>query len=215
MLAGVNGAGKSTVVGENLRAQGGEYFNPDEATKNILAANPGSSLAEANSTAWGQGTRLLQHAITNGLDYTFETTLGGTTIVRMLGDAIDTGLQVHVAYVGLQSPEMHIARVRARVARGGHDIPEEKIRERYDKSRQHLIEVLPRLSSLDLYDNSIESPPEQARPELRPLLRMEDGKIVYLDPPLSIPDWAKPVVMAAMKIGMGPIVPPPGMGRHL
>ena len=213
VLAGVNGAGKSSVVGENVRARGGVYFNPDEATRSILAANPGSSLAEANSAAWNQGRRLLQQAITNRLNYTFETTLGGTTIVGMLGEAVDVGLQVHVTYVGLGSPELHVARVRARVARGGHDIPEAKIRERYVNSRENLVKILPRLSSLDVYDNSAETPPQQARPELRPLLRMEDGKIVQLVPPASIPDWAKPIIMAAMKNELGPTEPPPGMGR--
>jgi predicted ABC-type ATPase len=67
---------------------------------------------------------------------------------------------VRVWYVGLSSPELHIARVRARVAKGGHDIPEPRIRERYDASRLNLIRLLPRLSELWVYDNSVEADPD-------------------------------------------------------
>ena len=200
MLAGVNGAGKSSVVGASVRAKGGDYYNPDEAAKSICAVNPGMSPAEANGAAWRVGTRLLQRATSEGRDFTIETTLGGNTITRLLKVAMDAGVDVHGVYVGLQSPELHIARVRARVALGGHDIPAQKIRKRYDTSRQHLIEILPRLASLDVYDNSVETPPEQEPPLLVPVLRMEDGVIVEMQAPTSVPEWAKPIVMAAIKI---------------
>ena len=61
--------------------------------------------------------------------------------------------------MGLASTELHIARVRSRVARGGHDIPEEKIRERYARSLLNLILVLPKLTELRVYDNSHEADP--------------------------------------------------------
>src|SRR2546422_5178074 len=50
--------------------------------------------------------------------------------------------------VGLSSAELHIARVRARVAKGGHDIPEPRIRDRYDRSRLNLIHLMARLTEL-------------------------------------------------------------------
>src|SRR5207302_846106 len=84
VLAGVDGAGKSSIGGAAIRQSGADYFNPDEATQRILAANPGISPAEANSAAWHQGKRLLERAIAERLDYAFETTLGGDTIRRLL-----------------------------------------------------------------------------------------------------------------------------------
>lgn len=200
VLAGVNGAGKSSVAGESVRDRGGAYFNPDEATKRFLETNPEMSQADANSAAWYQGKRLLQRAVSERLAFAFETTLGGATIIKLLNDAMNAGMKVHVAYVGLQTAELHIARVRARVARGGHDIPEQKIRERYDTSRQHLIALLPRLASLNVYDNSIETPPIQARPNLLPILSMESGEITHMAHPQSVPAWAKSIVMAAITI---------------
>lgn len=51
-------------------------------------------------------------------------------------------------FVGLDLPERHIARVAARVARGGHDIPEGMIRARYDSSRKNLLRLMPVLDNL-------------------------------------------------------------------
>lgn len=199
VLAGVNGAGKSSVAGEAVRAAGGEYFNPDEATQRILAVNPGATLSDANAAAWVQGRRLLERAIAERLDYAFETTLGGTSITRLLGAAMDAGLEVHVRYVGLEGPDLHIARVRARVALGGHDIPEVKIRERYEHSRRNLIRLLPRLTDLTVFDNSVEAPPTQGkRPELRLLLHTARGTVLETAPVASMATWAKPIIMTAL-----------------
>ena len=142
-----------------FRQAGADYFNPDEATARILAANPDISTAEANSAAWHEGKRLLERAIAERLDFAFETTLGGHTISALLHEALAAGIEVRMWFVGLSSPELHIARVRSRVARGGHDIPEEKIRERYDRSRINLIELMPRLTELRVFDNSFDADP--------------------------------------------------------
>lgn len=199
VLAGVNGAGKSSVAGEVIRATGGEFFNPDEAARRIIAANPGTDVAVANAAAWAVGRRQLERAIAEHRNYAFETTLGGTTITRLLEEALLGGLGVHVRYVGLEGPELHIARVRARVARGGHDIPEAKIRERYDQSRRNLIRLLPRLMSLSVFDNSADAPPErQTPPRPRLLLQMADGIVLETASLQSMPIWAKPIVMAAL-----------------
>jgi hypothetical protein len=60
VLAGTNGAGKSSVAGAMFRQAGADCLNRDEATARILAANPGSTAAEANSAAGHEGKRLLE-----------------------------------------------------------------------------------------------------------------------------------------------------------
>ena len=87
MLAGVNGAGKSSIVGAAIRDMGGEYYNPDEAARQIMMANPRLGQIDANGAAWEQGRKLLERAIGEGLDFTFETTLGGNTMPRLLAEA--------------------------------------------------------------------------------------------------------------------------------
>ena len=184
-----------------LRRSGADYFNPDEATARILAANPGISAADANSAAWHQGKRLLERAIAERLDFAFETTLGGHTISALLHEALRAGIEVRMWFVGLSSPELHMARVRARVARGGHDIPEEKIRERYDRSRINLIELMPRLTELRVYDNSFEADPHAGRaPQPTLILHLANGRIVEMVELAKTPQWAKALLAAAIKI---------------
>jgi len=199
VLAGVNGAGKSSIAGATFRAHGADYFNPDEAARRLMAANARLDQTEANGLAWQQGKRLLERAIAEHLDHTFETTLGGHTLPRMLGEAVAAGIAVHVWYAGLSSPELHIHRVRSRVQRGGHDIPEEAIRRRYQHSRLNLIELIPRLAALRLYDNSAEADPAAgAVPQPVLLLHLDHDRIVAPPDLSGTPDWARPIVAAAL-----------------
>lgn len=199
VLAGTNGAGKSSIAGAALLQNRAEYFNPDDATRRILSANPGISQEEANGAAWMEGKRLLERAIAEQLDFAFETTLGGKTITGLLEQALLEGIEVRVWYAGLNSPELHLARVRARVRKGGHDVPEARIRERYDSGRLNLVRLLPRLTELRLYDNSEEADPDAGvTPEPKLLLHMKRGSIVsHCDLPLA-PDWSKPILAAAL-----------------
>lgn len=184
-----------------FRRSAADYFNPDEATARILAANPGMSAPEANSAAWFQGKRLLERAIAERLDCAFETTLGGHTITARLQEALAAGIEVRMWFVGLVGPELHMARVRSRVGRGGHDIPEAKIRERYDRSRINLIELMPRLSELRVFDNSVEADPHAGRaPRPTLILHVAKGKIREMVHPAETPHWAKALVAAALKI---------------
>jgi predicted ABC-type ATPase len=202
VLAGVNGAGKSSVMGAAVRAAGGDYINPDELARGIRAASPGMSVTEANAAAWMKGKEQLEQVIATRGHYAFETTLGGRTISQLLAAALTAGMEVHVSYVGLTSPEQHIARVRARVARGGHDIPEAKIRERYDGSRRNLIRLMPRLASLRVFDNSFEAPPEEnVAPEPVELFEVTSGVLQVRVPLDQVPEWAKPLFIAALPKG--------------
>ena len=200
VLAGTNGAGKSSIAGAMLLRQRVEYFNPDEAARRILAANPGISQTQANSAAWHEGRRLLERTIAERLDFAFETALGGHTITDLLERASARGIEVRIWYVGLNSPQLHIARVRSRVKKGGHDIPEPRIHERYDASRLNLIRLLPGLSELWVYDNSKEADPDAGvAPEPRLVLHVRQGAIVGPRDLSRTPEWAKAIVAAAMK----------------
>src|SRR5215213_11405905 len=114
-----------------IRASGADYFNPDEAARALIAADPALDQMKANATAWQQGRRLLERAIKERKDFAFETTLGGSTMPRLLTEAASQGFEVRIWYVGLASADLHVGRVRKRVKAGGHDIPESSIRRRW------------------------------------------------------------------------------------
>jgi predicted ABC-type ATPase len=199
VLAGTNGAGKSSIGGAMFRRNGTDYFNPDEAALRILAANPGITPEKANGAAWNEGKRLLERAIEERLNFAIETTLGGRTIAAILEKAILKGIEVRVWYVGLDSPELHIARVRARVLRGGHDIPEAKIRQRYTRSIWNLIQLLPKLTEVFVYDNSKEADPYTGNaPNPLLILHARKGKPVATCDLKKAPQWTKPILMTAL-----------------
>jgi len=200
VLAGVNGAGKSSVGGATIRAFGADYYNPDEAARAIADASPSIAQPQANALAWQQGVRMLEHAISRRLDFAFETTLGGTTIAMLLARAIGQAIDVHIWYVALDSPELHLARVAARVARGGHDIPEHDIRRRYDASRQNLIDLMPYLATLHVYDNSADADLAAGEvPEPRLMLHLDHHAVVTHCELATAPEWVKPILVTALR----------------
>ena len=209
VLAGCNGAGKSSVGGAALLRMGAAYYNPDDAARRIAIVNqhrsPPLTQEEVNAAAWNEGRRLLERAINGRLDFAFETTLGGNTITELLERAADSDIAVNIWFVGLATVELHLERVRRRVAKGGHDIPEAKVRERYQRGRENLIRLLPRLAALRVLDNSAEADPDRGvAPVPRLLLDCRRGHIAA---PTSLhalmtdtPEWAKPIVAAALKL---------------
>jgi len=204
VLAGVNGGGKSSIGGAAIRASGADYHNPDEIARQLMATSPGLSLVEANAAAWRIGLAQLKRAIQERLAFAFETTLGGNTIPRRLGEAAKSGGEIFIWYVGLNSPELHIERVAARVRRGGHAIPEEIIRRRYERSRLNLVQRLPTLAALRVYDNSDHADPETGGlPVPRLVLHLEAGHILGPADLSKTPEWAKPIVAAALQRSLG------------
>jgi len=202
VLAGVNGAGKSSVGGALLRQHGLDWFNPDAYARELVR-ELAMDIPQANVRAWERGRHLLEAAIAHRRNHSFETTLGGRTITELLATASATH-SVAMLYCGLASPEQHIARVALRVAHGGHHIAEEKIRERWTASRMNLIRLLPSLSRLQVFDNSTEAAPGQPIGDPVLVLNVEDGEVLVpdaLDPAAltAVPSWARPVLEAALK----------------
>jgi len=198
VLAGVNGSGKSSIGGAAIRQRGVEYYNPDTAAQQLRNLHPNMAPAIANGHAWTLGKEMLEEAIFRKQTYAFESTLGGNTIPRLLIEAAQAGMRIKIWYAGLDSVELNLARVKARVEQGGHTIPEADIRKRWDSSRRNLLKLLLHLDSLRLYDNSAEADPkkgEPPRPEL--LLHIEERKIVEIAS-REAPEWAKPIVAGAL-----------------
>lgn len=200
VIAGVNGAGKSSVAGEAILGTGGVFYNPDAAARELRGSNPLLTIEQANAQAWELGRRGLERALAKGEFFAFESTLGANTIPAMLLAGARQGAEIHILYIGLASPELHLRRVASRVAAGGHDIAEQKIRERYTTSRENLIRLMPHLASLRVYDNSAEADPKRGRaPALTLLLHRVAGKVLDYAPIEQIPLWAKPILAVALE----------------
>lgn len=200
VLAGVNGAGKSSVGGALLAEHGLTWFNPDSYARELARAGLGQQ--EANARAWNYGKDRLEQALAQGTNFAFETTLGGDTITRLLAQAAATH-EVVMLFCGLSSPELHLERVRFRVRHGGHDIPEAKIRERWTTSRANLVRLLPVLARLQVFDNSAPAQPDGSIADPLLVLEVTHGQVVLpavddAQALAAIPAWARAVVEAAL-----------------
>jgi len=201
VLAGVNGAGKSSIGGHLLQQAGLTWFNPDTFARELMAATA-CAQSEANAAAWQEGLRRLDAAIAQGRNHAFETTLGGRTIPARIKGATPSH-EVMLWFCGLSSPELHMARVKARVATGGHDIAGAKIRERYPLALENLIALMPYVTHVQVWDNSAEVARGKAVPDPVRVLEMEAGRLLWPTDAESLrrtPEWAKPLLEAALSL---------------
>jgi predicted ABC-type ATPase len=209
VLAGVNGAGKSSVGGHLLERAGLTWYNPDTFARELMDST-GCDQETANGYAWQEGMRRLEEAVAKGLNHAFETTLGGKSVTEKILAAAKTH-DVLIWFCGLSSPELHIARVKARVAAGGHPIPEEKIRERYPNAQLNLIRLMPHAAHIEIHDNSAEAGPDGIVPDPLLVLDMENGQVIAPSPEnlkalQRTPKWARAILGAALRCGGGPTI---------
>jgi len=201
VLAGVNGAGKSSVGGAFLSAANLPWYNPDTFAR-ALVTEQGFTQQAANSCAWKEGMAQLDEAMANRAPFAFETTLGGATVCRKIRAACETH-DVRIWYCGLSSPDAHIQRVQLRVLQGGHDIPKEKIFERWERSRANLVGLLPYLTELGVFDNSAQVPQGVPVPDPKPILHLNEGALLYPDNAITLastPAWAQAIVEKALEL---------------
>ncbi len=201
VLAGVNGAGKSSIGGHMLTQAGLTWYNPDDFAR-ALVSEYGITQEQANIEAWQEGVRRLRQAMTTRRSFAFETTLGGQTITQYLLQACETH-DVMIWYCGLRDAQLHLGRIRLRVEHGGHDIPETKVRQRWVSSLRNLIILMPSLAYLRIYDNSASFKKGQAIGEPRLLLEMRAARRLYpaiLAEAAATPEWAKPALEVAFEL---------------
>jgi len=184
-------------MGESILAADLTFFNPDVYARQLRESNPNLSFFESNSLAWNWGRDSLETAISTRQQWAFETTLGGDTITAMLRAAALMGIPLTIWYVGLETAELHINRVAARVAKGGHPIPSNDIYKRFINGPLNLISLMPHISVLKVFDNSADTPPETAE-RVSPKLLLEVSNGIVNAPAIrKCPSWAKPIIAAA------------------
>lgn len=153
MICGANGSGKTTAALQILPnfLEVFEYVNGDEIAAGLSPFNPESVAIQAGRLMLER----LESLVNNQVDFAFETTLATRSYARFLRDCKNKGYQINLIYFWLQSPELALARVRRRVESGGHNIPEDIIRRRYQRGRKNLINLyLPLCNRWIVYDNS-------------------------------------------------------------
>jgi predicted ABC-type ATPase len=153
VIGGCNGAGKTTaslaILPALLNCQ--EFVNADAIAAGLSPLNPDSVAVIAGRMM----LQRMQDLRSLGVDFAFETTLAARSFAPFLRDCKQQGYRVTLLYFWLQNPELAIQRVALRVASGGHSIPEDTIRRRYDRGRRNLVELyLPLADTWMVFDNT-------------------------------------------------------------
>ena len=153
IIAGPNGAGKTTFAREFLPH---EANCPDFINADLIAA--GLSPFRPEAAAFRAGRLMLEEIhekIRNNKSFAFETTLSGRTYVKLLRECRAHGYHVLLVFLSLPTAEIAVARVAARVAQGGHNVPEADIRRRFDAGLNNFHDTYKKIvDGWTLYDNS-------------------------------------------------------------
>jgi len=179
MLIGPNGAGKSTYYETRIRPRlRAEFVNADFLALKRWPAEGPEKAYEAARLAAKRRQQLLERRIS----FVAETVASHPSKLELLRAAKRAGYEVWVSFVQLESADLAVARVARRVRRGGHPVPEDKIRLRYAR----LIPIAARASTeadrAYVLDNS------DSRRPLRDVLTLERGRVVWAS--ADLPDWA-------------------------
>ena len=129
IISGCNGAGKTTasytLLPEMLECR--QYVNSDEFAKGLAPFDPESVSVQASRLMLMR----IRYLFSKKEDFSIETTLATRSLLKMIREAQSEGYFVTLMYFWLNSPDLAVARVKARVEAGGHNIPEETVRRRY------------------------------------------------------------------------------------
>ncbi|MGC2752511.1 MAG: AAA family ATPase [Candidatus Acidiferrum sp.] len=138
IIAGPNGSGKTTFAREFLPnfANCRIFINAD-----LIAA--GMSPFDPGRAAFRAGRLMLEEIEIQadlGVDFGFETTLSGKGHLQVVRGLKRRGYEVHIFYLWVPSAELTLARIKERVLRGGHDVPEAIVRRRFVRSPRNFWE---------------------------------------------------------------------------
>ncbi|SBT05292.1 conserved hypothetical protein [Candidatus Accumulibacter aalborgensis] len=157
IIAGPNGAGKTTFAREFLPF---EADCPIFVNADLIAA--GIAPFQPETVVFRAGRLMLQelaHHSAEGCSFAFETTLSGRSYAPMIDTWRANGYTVKLIFLSLASADEAVARVANRVRQGGHNIPTETIRRRFESGLIHFRDTYRhRVDFWQLFDNSGDSP---------------------------------------------------------
>ena len=164
IIAGPNGAGKTSFAREFLPREAGcpEFINVDLIAQGLSPFAPEKVSLRAGRIMLAEIARRVHR----GESFAFETTLAGLSYARHIPRWRELGYHVTLIFLNLPTAALAVARVRARVAQGGHSVPEEVIRRRFTAGLRNFDTVYRGLvNNWIVYDNSGPAPRIVARGE--------------------------------------------------
>jgi predicted ABC-type ATPase len=157
IIAGPNGVGKTTFAQQFLSdyADCNNFINADLIAQSMSPSWPETvSFRAGRSMLHEINVNVSQHR-----DFGFETTLSGRSHLKLIRDLKRAGYGTHIFFLWVPTVDLSLSRVRGRVLRGGHDVPEIVVRRRFRRSIRNFLTNYRQLAdSWTLFDNSAEAP---------------------------------------------------------
>ncbi len=174
LIAGPNGSGKSTFTREvhaGTRSVGYDIptvINPDAIAQKLRPDDPDAAAAPAAREALRQRAE----ALAKGASFSIETTLSGKSEQRLIDDARAAGYRVTMTYVALDSADRNVDRVNLRAEEEGRTVPAVDVRRRYERSLDALRDVVGRIDTIHVFDNSGR--------HFEPVATLERGRVIAM-----------------------------------
>jgi predicted ABC-type ATPase len=182
VLAGGNGAGKSTFFKHYLSGHGIHFVNADQIAKEINPENTEDSSYKAAAIAATIRNDMLFH----GVSFCFETVFSHESKIDFIARAKSMGYKIILVYIHLIDSSLNEARVHQRIAEGGHSVPAEKIHSRIPRTIKNIKVALSVVDEAWILDNSS----EQNR--FQQIVTMKSGK--YTFKVSIVPDWVDAIL---------------------
>lgn len=188
VLVGPNGAGKSTLYENVLKPRvAAPFINADKIQKEELQDRRMEAAYEAARIAENTRRELLR----DKKSFVTESTFSHPSKLQLVEDAKTAGFKIVVYHVNVRSSNLSVARVASRFEQGGHNVPEDKIRERYERNQQIIRSAVKMADRAFVYDNSALN----EAPKL--VASFNRGKIDRIG--RSIPAWARSLYEEELK----------------
>jgi len=180
ILAGPNGAGKSTFYDIVLRPRIKALFINADLIQREELGDP-SMAAAYRAAAIAQSRR--RQALERRISFISESTFSHPSKLDLIRDARAAGFRVVVYHINVRRPELSVSRVAQRVDEGGHDVPEDKIRERFERNQPLIREAVLLADHAFVYDNSGLNAPAQR------VIAFREGRVIEAS--VDLPAWAR------------------------
>lgn len=183
VLAGGNGAGKSTFYNESLLKKSGmKFINSDMIAEYMDSSNTEEISYQAAYIA----DQIREEFLSKNISFCFETVFSHPSKIDFLARAKAQGYEIILVYIHLDAPALNEARVKQRVSEGGHNVPREKIYSRIPRTMENIATTLQLVDKAKIYDNSLRDKPFQE------VASISQGRVV--NSMKSLPDWAKEIL---------------------
>ena len=178
VLAGGNGAGKTTFYRKYLAPRGLQMLSADDVARTLEPADP--NLAISDAQAWVDKKR--ERLLSNKESFCYETVFSHPSKIDAVARAKGHGYVIYLTYFHLRTAQLNQARVSQRVSEGGHDVPPEKVAARVPRTKKNVAVAIKLVDRAHLLDNSSFTNPFQ------PIADVKEGAItIHVEP---LPTWA-------------------------